>query len=81
MGASPTKKKRKTNKDPNAPKRPLSSFFQYLAEQRAIAAETYPGITGKDLNERLTAQWQAMTAEEKQVTKINYFLNFFKLAI
>jgi len=64
-GTSPIKK-RKTIKDPNAPKRPLSSFFQYLAEQRAIAAEAYPGITGKDLNDRLTKQWQDMTAEEKQ---------------
>ena len=67
----PRKKKRKT--DPNAPKKPQSSYFIYMNENRCHLKETisksHPGVTGKDsvtLVAKLAGEkWKSMSNEDK----------------
>lgn len=67
----PVKKKRKT--DPNAPKKPQSSYFIYMNENRTKIKEgivqLHPDATGKDLATMVAkaagANWAAMASEDK----------------
>lgn len=67
------KKKRKyKQRDPNAPKRPLTAYFRYLQEQRgplsaelAAAAGGTPQKPG-DLSKEATERWNKLTKDEQQ---------------
>ncbi|RNA19425.1 high mobility group B2-like isoform X2 [Brachionus plicatilis] len=68
--------RRKKKKDPNAPKRPLSAFFLFCADERPSVKAKYPsysvGEAAKELGERwnkvstdLKAKYEAKCATEK----------------
>ncbi|TFY74730.1 hypothetical protein EWM64_g9284, partial [Hericium alpestre] len=61
------KKRRAVKKprDPNAPKRPPSSYIYYQNEIRAALKNKYPDITHSELLTRISQQWSKMTPEEK----------------
>lgn len=64
------KKKRKTVKkiqDPNAPKRPASSYIVFQNETRGGLKLKYPGISNTDLVQMISKRWASMTDEEKEV--------------
>jgi upstream-binding transcription factor len=69
-------KKEKAPKDPNAPKRPLTGYFMWSAEQRAEAkANPTKDAEGKEV--KLTAavlseRWKALSAEEKKPYEDKY---------
>ena len=70
-------RRKKKKKDPNAPKRPLSAFFLFCADERPNVKAKFPqysvGETAKELGERwskvsadLKAQYEAKASQEKQ---------------
>ena len=59
------KGKAKAKKDPNAPKRPLSSYMIFAGENRAKVVEENPGASIGDVGKALGAKWKEMSAEEK----------------
>jgi len=72
----PTKRKStKTEKDPNAPKRPSNPFFQFCQEQRQILmeqlnAELKPGeaeLTKQELTRQLAIKWKSLSGQDKKV--------------
>jgi structure-specific recognition protein 1 len=58
-------KGKKAKKDPNAPKRPLSSYMIFAGENRGKLVEKTPGMSIGEIGKALGAEWKAMTAEEK----------------
>jgi len=61
---------KKTKRDPDAPKRPMSSYMLWLQENRKSIGDEYCGdLTGKDrvisTVKKAGALWQAMTDDEK----------------
>ena len=69
-------RRKKKKKDPNAPKRPLSAFFLFCADERPNVKAKFPqysvGETAKELGERwskvsadLKAQYEAKVALDK----------------
>ena len=63
----PAKKpaKKKAAKDPNAPKRPLSSYMIFAGETRASVVAENPGFSIGEVGKALGAKWKAFSAEEK----------------
>ncbi|RNA19426.1 high mobility group DSP1 [Brachionus plicatilis] len=74
----PTKEggRRKKKKDPNAPKRPLSAFFLFCADERAAVKAVHPtysvGEVAKDLGEKwnkvspdVKSKYEAKAAQDK----------------
>jgi len=59
-----TGRKRK-KKDPNAPKRPLSAFFLFCADERAAVKAQHPGYSVGEVARELGEKWNKVTAEVK----------------
>ena len=59
------KKTTKKKKDPNAPKRPLSSYMIFAGETRASIVAENPGASIGEVGKALGAKWKAFSAEEK----------------
>lgn len=60
----PKSKKPKT--DPNAPKRPQSSYLLFCNAHRKKIADTNKGISAKDVTKKLGSKWRAMSDSQKQ---------------
>ena len=52
---APTKK---TKKDPDAPKRPMSAFLAFSNQRRAALKRKNPDATNADLSKMLSVQWK-----------------------
>lgn len=71
----PKRKSGKSEKDPNAPKRPSNPFFQFCQEQRQILmeqlnAELKPGEaepTKQELTRQLAIKWKSLSLPDKKV--------------
>jgi len=61
------KRRKKKEKDPNQPKRNMSSYFHFCDEHRAAVREETPGATIGDIAKVLSVQWKALTEKEKKV--------------
>ncbi|XP_059157757.1 high mobility group protein B1-like isoform X2 [Physella acuta] len=58
-------KKRKRTKDPNAPKRALSAFFFFCAEERPNVRAANPGIGVADVAKELGKKWEVCPNKSK----------------
>lgn len=58
-------KRKKQKKDPNAPKRALSAFFHYCAEERPKVREANPSYSVGDVAKELGARWAKVTDKTK----------------
>jgi hypothetical protein len=58
-------KKVKKVKDPNAPKRNLTSYFCFLREQRPLVVNDNPDLAAKDVVKELAKMWKELDEEEK----------------
>lgn len=72
-----TKKRKKQVKDPNAPKKPLTMFFQFSYDLRKqIGVERkrkdLPSLSAIDMNSMIKERWDNITAEEKAAYKKRY---------
>lgn len=61
--------KSKAKKDPNAPKKPASSFMMYCSEHRDKIKSANPSIKVQDIQRRLGEMWAKATDAEKKVKK------------
>lgn len=62
----PTKRKRKV-KDPNAPKRPASSYIMFQNDIRKDLKEKNPQLNNVDLLALISQKWSEMSEEDKAV--------------
>ena len=67
----PKRTKKTKNKDPNAPKRPMSAYLLWLNENRTdIADEYFADLTGRDrvtsITKKAGALWGELTDDEKE---------------
>ena len=62
----------KAEKDPNMPKKPLSSYFIFLAENRVQVTKENPDLDLTKISTVVAAQWKALTPEEKKVFEDKY---------
>eukprot|EP00999_Lentomonas_sp_LEN2_P000308 NODE_1307_length_914_cov_181.701398_g1261_i0.p1 GENE.NODE_1307_length_914_cov_181.701398_g1261_i0~~NODE_1307_length_914_cov_181.701398_g1261_i0.p1 ORF type:complete len:223 (+),score=71.76 NODE_1307_length_914_cov_181.701398_g1261_i0:79-747(+) len=60
------KRTKSKKKDPNAPKRPITAYFAYLAENRAAYKEENPGASLTDVTKGLSAKWNALSDSGKE---------------
>merc|ERR1711890_129200 len=67
----------KKEKDPNAPKRPLSGYFLFMADERKKVTDAHPdwkvgdiakelGSRWSNLDEKLKAKYQDKAAKDKE---------------
>merc|ERR1719261_184491 len=62
--SSPSKKK--TKKDPNEPKRGMSSYMIYSQKNRSKIKESYPDLSFGDLAKKVSETFKQLSAEEKK---------------
>lgn len=61
-------KRKRTKKDPNAPKRPASSFIIFQNEIRQQVKEAHPDLPSTELRKLLADKWNNLPTEQKQVS-------------
>lgn len=66
-GSSKRKRKDKVAKDPDAPKKPISSYLIFQEAKRKELMEQYPGSPYKEILKRLGVIWKGMSDAEKEV--------------
>jgi len=59
-------KSRKTKKDPNAPKRPMTAYILFSNAKREEVKAAHPGIKFIDIPKRISEMWKAIGAKERQ---------------
>lgn len=55
----------KPAKDPNKPKRPMTSFLMYAQDRRPAYMEAHPDVKGRAVLTGIAEEWKAMTAQQK----------------
>jgi len=60
------RKRGKTMKDPNAPKRATTAFFYFAHEERPKVREANPDFKVTDISKELGERWRAMSTEQKE---------------
>jgi hypothetical protein len=70
----PSKKKEKKVIDPNAPKKPLSTFIMFSNEFRGQFVESYPKHKQSDIAKMLGAEWKELDDEGQEPYKVAYKL-------
>ncbi|KAI9292757.1 high mobility group box, partial [Neoconidiobolus thromboides FSU 785] len=58
--------------DPDAPKRPNSSYFVFCIEKRPELMKANPEIGAKDITRLLGEGWRGLSKEEKEVYDAKY---------
>ena len=58
--------KAQKEKDPNAPKRPMSSYFLFMNERRPILQKEKPELKFGELTKSLTDDWKSLSDKEKK---------------
>lgn len=53
-------------KDPNAPKRPMSSYFHFMNAERNALKTVEPDLKFGELTKKLTDRWKALSDKEKK---------------
>lgn len=66
-------KKQKAEKDPNAPKKPLSAFMLYTNNRRPEIMKKSSGLKITEVSSMIGKEWKELTEEEKNVCGI--FIN------
>jgi len=64
------KKRVKKEKDPNAPKRPLTAFFLFSTQARDKVREDLDKPTPVEVNAEILRRWNAMDEATKQVRRL-----------
>jgi len=59
--------KQRPKKDPNAPKRPMSSFLAFSQKYRGTVRQNDPTVSQKDVSKRLSEMWKYCPEDEKKV--------------
>merc|ERR1712071_514228 len=59
-------KKMKQKKDPNVPKRPMTSYFLFMQEKRESVVKDQPGIKIGDIAKEISRRWAEVGPKEKE---------------
>lgn len=59
--------KTKPEKDPNAPKKPMTSYFMYMNDKRPEVKAADPTLTFGTLTKKLTENWRALSDEDRKI--------------
>ena len=59
-------RRRRSKKDKDAPKRPISAYFLYNQERREKLKKEQPDLDNKDLIRAMSEEWNKLTDEEKK---------------
>ena len=59
-------KKPKRSKDPNAPKKPTTAYFLFMAEKRAEVKNANPNFKAEDVAKELSKMWAGIDVAEKE---------------
>ena len=70
VDASKKRKRTIKPKDPNAPKRPASSYILFQNEVRKELKERHPGLSNADLLAMISEEWKSMSDERKQASRV-----------
>jgi high mobility group protein B3 len=75
--------KKKTKKDPSAPKRPMSAFLYFSQGRRQAIKDQNPDIVNTEVSRVLGVQWRNATDEEKEpfIRKEREEREIYKVAI
>jgi len=74
-GEATKKRKRNTKpKDPNAPKRPASSYILFQNEVRKELKEQHPNLSNSDLLGMISEQWKHMSDEQKEASRVIHLI-------
>ena len=57
----------KKEKDPNAPKKPMTSYFHFMNAKRKETKEADPSLTFGTLTKKLTDLWRNIDPEDKKI--------------
>jgi len=57
---------KKKVKDPDAPKRPITSYLYFCQEQRPVLKKECPDLKGSQITSELSVRWNALSEKEKQ---------------
>jgi len=60
------KKKIKKDKDPNAPKKPLTPYMLYYADRRTEVKKVNPNAPAPEIATIIGSEWQALSDEQKK---------------
>jgi hypothetical protein len=61
------KRKKKKEKDPNKPKRGMSSFMYFAQAKRPEVKQKHPDLKVPEVGKKLSEMWKELTPEEKEV--------------
>jgi structure-specific recognition protein 1 len=59
-------KKKRKQKDPNAPKRPSGSFFLFVNDRRPKLKKEHPELDGKEVLKRVSEEWNSLAEKDKK---------------
>lgn len=68
--ATNEKKRKRTLKDENAPKLPISAYVRFLNERREQIRNDNAGLSYLEITKMLSAEWKEMEAQDKEVYSI-----------
>ena len=57
----------KKQKDPNAPKKPMSAYMFYCTSNRETLKQEFQDISNKELLVKIGESWRSMAGDDKQV--------------
>lgn len=58
--------KKRSQKDPNAPKRPMSAFLSFSNSKRAYVKEKHPNVGNAEISRILAQMWKDASPEERK---------------
>ena len=74
--ASKKRKRPIKPKDPNAPKRPASSYILFQNEVRKQLKELHPELSNADLLSLISEQWKNMSDDQKEASRVLSVFNY-----
>ena len=66
-GKASKQKKQKAEKDPNAPKKPLTAFMLYTNARRPDVTKKSPGVKITEISSLIGNEWNDLTEDEKNI--------------
>ena len=64
-------------KDPEAPKRPLSSYLEFCKDARPLLLASDHNLTVTEVGKELGKQWRELPSERKEFSSLNGNFNFY----
>lgn len=65
-------KKEKKERDPDAPKRPMTAFLLYSRDRRASFVKENPSVTGRAITTGIADEWRSLDAAKKAPYESEY---------